>query len=127
LQLVSIDPLARPDLCLKAIKIYKEKKMPNIRPLNEALSKLAQSELLETPDKIDSGLASIREWLQKQPHLMARTDDQFLVAFLRCCKFSVERVKEKLEFYYSARAAVPGLVQNADPLDPLFMKTMRQG
>jgi hypothetical protein len=101
--------------------------MPEIRPLSEALAKIAQLELSETPDKIDSGLASIREWLLKQPHLTARTDDQFLVAFLRCCKFSVERVKEKLDYYYSARAAVPDLVQHPDPIDPLFLKTLRQG
>jgi hypothetical protein len=101
--------------------------MPNIRPLNESLAKLARTELFETPDKIESGLESIREWLKKQPHLKARTDDQFLVAFLRCCKFSVERVKEKLDFYYAARAAIPGLAPNIDPIDPLFQKCIRQG
>jgi hypothetical protein len=57
--------------------------MPNIRPLNDALAKMAALELGETPEKIESGLASMKDWLIHTPHINARTDDQFLVVFLR--------------------------------------------
>lgn len=35
------------------------------------------------------------------------TDDQWLVAFLRGCKYSLERTKEKLDLYYSLRSTAP--------------------
>jgi hypothetical protein len=102
-------------------------KMPNIRPLNDALAKMAALELGETPEKIESGLASMKDWLIHTPHINARTDDQFLVVFLRGCKFSVEKAKEKLEMFYTARAIIPGLVPYADIKDPVMHKLMKAG
>jgi hypothetical protein len=101
--------------------------MPNIRPLCETLAKKAELELGETPEKIESGLANIKEWLISTPHITTRTDDQFLIVFLRGCKFSVERVKEKLEMFYTARTLVPGLTPHPDPKDPIMAKLTRLG
>jgi hypothetical protein len=101
--------------------------MPNIRPLNDAMAKKAALELGETPEKIESGLANIKDWLIHTPHINARTDDQFLVLFLRGCKFSVEKAKEKLEMFYTARSIIPGLVPYADPKDPVMYKLMKAG
>lgn len=44
-------------------------------------------ELNEFPERIDSELKSLKEWISKTPHLKARTDDQFLMAFLRFIYF----------------------------------------
>ncbi|XP_067627410.1 alpha-tocopherol transfer protein-like [Eurosta solidaginis] len=86
--------------------------MSNIRPLTPLLAKRAQEELGEVPERIDADIQQLREWIQKQPHLTARTDDQFLVAFLRGCKYSIEKAKHKLDNYYATRAAVPELYKN---------------
>lgn len=83
--------------------------MPNIRPLNPELQAKAEAELFEKPERIDEDLAALRTWLAKTPHLKTRTDDQFLVNFLRGCKYSLERTKEKLDNYYTYRSAVPEL------------------
>lgn len=57
--------------------------MPNIRPINSELALKAAVELHEVPDRIDTDIATLREWIRKSPHLISRTDDQFLVTFLR--------------------------------------------
>jgi hypothetical protein len=101
--------------------------MAGARPLSEVLAKRAREELNETPERIEQDLATIRDWLIHTLHLNARTDDQFLVPFIRSCKFQLERVKEKLEKYYSARASIPGLNAHPDPRDELMEKLLKAG
>ncbi|XP_050675542.1 alpha-tocopherol transfer protein-like [Leptidea sinapis] len=79
----------------------------HIRPLIPELAEKARVELNEDPKRIESDLQHIKEWLSKQSHLRARTDDQWLLAFLRACKHSLERTKEKLDLYYSMRTLAP--------------------
>lgn len=45
------------------------------------------------------------------------SDDQWLLAFLRGTKFSLERAKEKLDLYYSVQAIAPELfkIKHTDP------------
>jgi hypothetical protein len=100
---------------------------PKIRPLSEALAAKAAVELNEHPDRIQADLDAIREWLKKTPHLRCRQDDQFLVAFLRGCKYRLERVKEKLDMYYTVRSALPEITTNRDPLDPKIRDIIRLG
>ena len=35
------------------------------------------------------------------------SDDAFVLAFLRGCKFSLERTKEKMDTFYTVRSACP--------------------
>lgn len=86
--------------------------MSNIRPLSEALAKKAKDELDEVPERIDEDLRMLKEWISKQPHLNARQDDQLLVAFLRGCKYSLEKAKQKIDNFYAMRGAVPELYKN---------------
>jgi hypothetical protein len=111
----------------KLENLIKRKKMPNIRPLSTALAEIAANELNEVSERIDADLAGIREWLLKTPHIYARTDDQFLVAFLRGCKYSVEKVKEKLDLHYTVRQIVPELVKHRDPYDPMTAGLLNLG
>uniref|UniRef100_A0A2A4IU45 CRAL-TRIO domain-containing protein n=1 Tax=Heliothis virescens TaxID=7102 RepID=A0A2A4IU45_HELVI len=53
-------------------------------------------------------------------------DDQWLVVFLRGCKFSLERTKEKLDLYYSIRSTAPELFQ-LKHTDPLFDEILSLG
>ncbi|KAG6446333.1 alpha-tocopherol transfer protein-like [Manduca sexta] len=81
----------------------------SIRPLNPQLAEKAKKELFEDPSRIAADVQHLKEWIAKQPHLRARTDDQWLVTFLRGCKYSLERTKEKFDLYYSVRSTAPEL------------------
>ncbi|CAH0603258.1 unnamed protein product [Chrysodeixis includens] len=81
----------------------------SVRPLTPALAEKARKELFEEPGRVAGDLQHIKDWIAKQPHLRARTDDQWLVAFLRGCKFSLERTKQKLDLHYSVRTMAPEL------------------
>ena len=82
-----------------------------IRPLTANLQKKAIEELNEVPERIAADLQVLREWIAKQPHLRSRTTDQFLIAFLRGCKYSLEKAKKKLDSYYTLRTNFPDLFQ----------------
>lgn len=53
-------------------------------------------------------------------------DDQWLIAFLRGCKFSLERTKEKLDLYYAIRKTAPDLYR-IHHKDPLFNEILELG
>nr|XP_049708172.1 alpha-tocopherol transfer protein-like [Helicoverpa armigera] len=90
----------------------------SVRALTPVLAEKARVELNENPNTLKDDLQNIKDWLAKQPHLNARIDDQWLVGFLRGCKFSLERTKEKLDLYYSVRTTAPELfrIKHTDPL-----------
>ena len=91
------------------------------------LAKLAQEQVNEDPDRIADDIQMVKEWLEKQPHLQNickgkyskskifiasfqkdyYLDDQWIQFFLRGCKYSLERTKEKLDFFNSVRSALP--------------------
>ncbi|KAH8409985.1 hypothetical protein KR009_003612, partial [Drosophila setifemur] len=86
----------------------KNSKMPpRIRQLTPELQKAAIEQLHEDPSRLEADLLAFKTWIEQQPHLNARTDDQFLVAFLRGCKYSLERAKSKLDKYYTLRTKFP--------------------
>jgi len=87
---------------------------PNIRELSPALQKIAREELNEDPSQIPQMLEQFREWIRKSPHLRARTDDQFLISFLRCSKYSLERAKHKLDMFYTIREHSPEFFGDRD-------------
>lgn len=101
--------------------------MAQIRPLTSELEIVAREELNEIPGRIEKDIQSLREWLEKQPHLNARTDDQFLVAFLRNFKYSLEKSKEMIDSYYSVRTAIPEMRTNRDPLDEKVREIIQTG
>ncbi|VVC91868.1 unnamed protein product [Leptidea sinapis] len=99
-----------------------------IRPLSGPLQEKAIKELFEDPERVESDIAAIRTWLQKQPHLeSANPSDQRIVSFLRGNKYSLERTKEKLDMSYTLRSLVPEIFQNRDPLDPKIRRILAKG
>lgn len=99
----------------------------DIRPLNSELQAVAEEELNENNAKIEEALVALREWIDDSPHLKARTDDQFLVAFLRGCKYSLEKTKRKLDMYYTLRTHIPELMLDRDPLDQKLNAILKLG
>lgn len=98
-----------------------------IRELTPELAEIAKKELNENPKQIANDLQHLKDWLAKQPHLKARTEDQWLIAFLRGCKFSLERVKKKLDLYYTLRTTAPEITRRILPTDPKFLEFFRLG
>jgi hypothetical protein len=98
-----------------------------IRKISPDLSKIAAEELNECPERIAADLQAFKEWILKSPHIKSRMDDQFLIAFLRGCKYSLERAKSKLDMYYSARCALPEIMKNRDPCQKKLREMIRLG
>lgn len=101
--------------------------MVSIRQLSPELEEKCRTELNEVPNRIPEDLAALRIWLSKQPHLNPRTDDQFLVGFLRGCKYSLEKTKEKLDNYFTVKTAIPEFFENRDPTNQRLQEHMMLG
>jgi len=98
-----------------------------VRALSPELQAKAYDELNEVPERIQDDLKHIREWLEEQPHLNARTDDQWLLTFLRGCKFNLQRTQEKLDMFYTMRTMVPEFFGSRDPLSPSIQELLTFG
>ncbi|XP_055691361.1 alpha-tocopherol transfer protein-like [Lutzomyia longipalpis] len=101
--------------------------MPNIRSISEPLAQKAIKELNEVPERIDEDITALRTWIMKQPHLRTRMDDQFLVAFLRGCKYSLEKAKQKIDLFYSIRSNFKEIMSNYDPMIEKNLQIIKKG
>lgn len=101
--------------------------VPAIRPLNSSLQTVAREQLFEEPNKIQENLDIFKEWIRKSAHLRARTDDQFLVTFLRGCKYSLEMAKKKLDMFYTLRTHIPEMLSDRDPLNERLHRIIKLG
>jgi len=75
--------------------------------LSAELLEKAKNELNEDPGRREEDIEALRQWMLKQRYINGRTDDAFLLRYLRNGKFSIERAKEKLEKYYTLKTALP--------------------
>jgi hypothetical protein len=101
--------------------------MSGIRPLSETLAQIAKNELNETPELVEITLKALKKWLLNSSHLNACTDDQFLMAFLRGCKFRLDKAKAKLDTYYTMQTTIPEMNEPRDPMDPKTSFLLKQG
>ncbi|XP_061393120.1 clavesin-2-like [Musca vetustissima] len=95
--------------------------------LNEDLQKVANTQLGEKPSRIAEDLLALRTWIETQPHLKARTDDQFLIQFLRGCKYSLEKAKQKLDIFFAMRTQCAELFNVTNVDDMAFRKFHNTG
>lgn len=99
-----------------------------VRSLPAALQKVAIEELNEVPSRVESDIAALREWLQKQPHLCSCVADQFLLGFLRGSKFSLEKAKQKIDRFYTLQAVIPEVFNEHRLVDdPQVLEIVRMG
>ncbi|EDX03988.1 retinol-binding protein pinta [Drosophila simulans] len=102
--------------------------MNSVRPLNAALQEICIRELNELPARVAQDIEALRDWVLKQPHLRACTDDQFLLAFLRGTKFSLERAKEKFDRFYTLQRSIPEVFNERRlATDPQVLDIVRMG
>ncbi|XP_075164994.1 alpha-tocopherol transfer protein-like [Haematobia irritans] len=101
--------------------------MAAIKPLPKELEKIAYKELGEVPDRISDDLEILKTWISQQPHLRARTDDEFLVKFLRGSKYSIEKAKQKIDMFYAYKTKYPELFVATDADEENFRKLHKTG
>mgnify|MGYP006328707477 CR=1 FL=1 len=85
--------------------------MLDIRPLNSELQKIANENLHETLDKVEDEVPALKDWIRNSAHLRARTDEQFLIAFLRFCHYDLEKAKEQIDAFYTLRTNIPEIIK----------------
>lgn len=95
--------------------------------LDTSAREFAEKNLNETEDTRTDALLKIREWLEKNKTLNAKTDDRSILAFLRGCKFNIERTKQKLVNYYKMRAEIPEWFSNRDPTLSVICELVKLG
>lgn len=121
----------------------------SVRPLSAELAEKAKIELNENPEKVFVELEELRSWLSKQPHINARIgihlnfiypftllvfnsffvsvlDDQFLIAFLRGCKYNQELARRKIDSFYTVRVKIPGMFKSRD-VTPKLQEILQLG
>jgi hypothetical protein len=101
--------------------------MENIRQLSQSLQQRAIEDLNEVPDSIPDELRELKSLIQQTPYLRARTDNQFLLTFLRGSKHDVQIALRKIEMFYECRAALPQIMTDRDPLNPKIREIIKLG
>lgn len=85
--------------------------------LDEDARKFAEENLNETEESRRAALSEIKKWLtEEKPELNAHLEDRYLLAFLRGCKFRIDKTKTKLINYYTMRRDEPAWFTKRDPL-----------
>lgn len=70
-----------------------------IHPLTPELLQQAMEKVNEDPKRREADVQAIRDWLKKQPHIIADPCDQLIVNYFRDCKFSLLKTKQKLDMF----------------------------
>ncbi|KAK5647125.1 hypothetical protein RI129_005589 [Pyrocoelia pectoralis] len=96
------------------------------RNFTKELQEKAKKKLHETQKRREDDVKHIKDWLLKQPHLNARTDEQWITNFLRGCKFSTQKAKEKLEYLYTTKPLAPEFFSRRDPLLPEMQEILNR-
>lgn len=99
----------------------------NIRPLPTLLKLKAEQDFGESHERIESDLQTLKTWISQLNDMKIRTDDQFLVGFLRSSKYSIERTKDKLETYYRRKLVAPEVFPAGKAKDPKILDILRLG
>lgn len=94
--------------------------------LSAELEKVSRENCNETADIRKNSLISLQIWLKKTAHLKARSNDEWLLAFLRYCRFSLEDAKKRVDNFYSLKVAFPEVLMNRT-FDGSLFELYKQG
>ncbi|XP_013395981.1 alpha-tocopherol transfer protein-like, partial [Lingula anatina] len=85
--------------------------------LTPELQDKAKNELNEDPEWRSKDVAALRDMVNKYTGLKCRTDDAFLLRFLRARKFDHQRAFDLLLNYFKKRKENPDIFENFTPLN----------
>lgn len=96
--------------------------------ISEAVQKVARKELREDKKIREQSLEQFREWLKKNPDVAnIRTDDVFLLKFLRAKKFSIPMAQQLLLKFLNFKQVFRHLTVNLDFMEPGVLRLINQG
>lgn len=67
-------------------------------PVSEEIQQKAEKELRETPEVVKAAILELRELLKNDDSIFFRDDDDFLMIFLRPCKFYAKSAYELVRY-----------------------------
>lgn len=87
--------------------------------LSQRYKEIALKALHENEAVRNQALQQLREWIAKDPHIIAvRTDPNFLLRFLRPCKFNVPATLSMIQRYLTCRDRYARWFKNLNVTDP---------
>ncbi|KAB0797141.1 hypothetical protein PPYR_08135 [Photinus pyralis] len=88
-----------------------------VGPLTDEVKEFAKVDIRETPENVAQGLKELKELLQNDPTLNFSTDDEFLLIFLRPCKFYAKSAYELMKRIADFKQKHKDLIGNLMPED----------
>lgn len=96
--------------------------------VSEKVQKIAKKELRENESAREQSLEQFRDWIKKNQDIAnVRTDDSFLLRFLRAKKFSVPMAEQMLLKYLNLRHTFPAMIKKLDFLEPKVASLINNG
>lgn len=99
--------------------------------LTEKTKQRAKDELNEVESEISSHIETLRNWVKSRPHIICRTDDEFLLRFLRIAKYSQLKAQERLDHYCTIKSSEKEgcsmFYENFNPMDESIIQIMDLG
>ncbi|XP_054711526.1 retinaldehyde-binding protein 1-like [Uloborus diversus] len=91
----------------------------------EEIRAKVENEINETEENIRNGLKSLKEFLKRE-NIRSRTDDAFLLWFLRAQKYNIKKSQEKLRRYCTMRRNIRELLEgtNIDKIQEVLDRQM---
>lgn len=112
----------------ESLPVYINNNEPSKMELSDELKKIAKLELREDKSSREQSLKQMRDWLSKNKDVEnVRTDDVFLLRFLRCKKFSVPMAQQQLLKYLNMKRAMKHLIKDLDYLSPVVSDLIDNG
>ncbi|KAF5297764.1 hypothetical protein FQR65_LT09938 [Abscondita terminalis] len=103
------------------------------RVLTKEIEEIARIELNETSQIRQETLQHMEEWIKKQSQVNLNTGATRLLVglrllnFLRGCKFSTQKAKDKLEAFLKVKHGIPEIFSNRDPFSPPLHDLLKNG
>lgn len=96
--------------------------------ISESVLKIARKELREDKSAREQSLEQFKDWIRKNEDVQnVRTDDKFLLRFLRAKKFSVPMAEQQLLKYLNLKKVFPEMTANLDFLSPSMNELISSG
>lgn len=96
--------------------------------VSEKVQKIAKKELRENESAREQSLEQFRDWIKKNHDITnVRSDDSFLLRFLRAKKFSLPMAEQMLLKYLNLRHTFPAMIKKLDFLEPKVASLINNG